>query len=95
LLVTLISLGFLSSGAVPSAAPGSKSPGTLKGVRQGDTQAQVRAKWRGHYQICRASVHCRAGSWYYIDQRGVQLGFVSFDRAGRVVELWTVRPIET
>jgi hypothetical protein len=91
----LIAVGIAAAltGAGTASAVSAKPPaGALFGVHMGDTKAQVRVKWKGHYRVCRRPSHCGLGSLVYVDRHGTPLGVVSFDRTGRVITLWKFAP---
>lgn len=75
----------LAQAAVP--AKGVLAPGkSLGGVKLGDTQASVRARWGSSYSACRV---CARPTWLYTYRTGRTGAAVSF-RDGRVSAIFTL-----
>lgn len=94
-LVLALALAVPAATAAPTApaaqalvpAKGVLSPGkSLGGVRLGDTQASVRARWGSTYASCRV---CARPTWLYTYRTGRTGAAVSF-RSGRVIAVFTL-----
>jgi hypothetical protein len=89
--VALVLALSLSGGSTASAAlpkQGVLAPHrSLAGVRLGDTQAAVRARWGRSYRLCTV---CARPTWMYTYRTGSPVGAAVTFRGGRVAAVFTL-----
>ncbi len=60
---------------------------SLAGIKLGDTRADVRARWGGHYTVCDG---CKPTTWFYFYETGDPVGAGVRFRNGRVIAVFTL-----